>query len=159
MQLQQPAARACTCTALHPHAPTARWPHAKHRVQRSACRPAHEAVVWHGMTCCLGGRTWPAWVAGHPSAGEACAGVHSLTLYLIVPIWRGPTCRYQGHVGAALVLGGFDINGPHLFTVSPPVHTHHARLHRSRQASFTRAGYFRHCTALAIMACVCRPAS
>lgn len=27
--------------------------------------------------------------------------------------------RYQGHVSAALVLGGFDINGPHLFTVYP----------------------------------------
>lgn len=26
--------------------------------------------------------------------------------------------RYQGHVSAALVLGGVDINGPHLFTVS-----------------------------------------
>lgn len=25
--------------------------------------------------------------------------------------------KYQGHVSAALVLGGFDINGPHLFTV------------------------------------------
>jgi 20S proteasome subunit beta 2 len=25
--------------------------------------------------------------------------------------------RYQGHVSAALVLGGFDFNGPHLFTV------------------------------------------
>lgn len=27
--------------------------------------------------------------------------------------------RYQGHVSAALVLGGVDINGPHLFTVYP----------------------------------------
>ena len=27
--------------------------------------------------------------------------------------------KYQGHIGAALVLGGFDINGPHLFTVYP----------------------------------------
>lgn len=27
--------------------------------------------------------------------------------------------KYQGHVGAALVLGGFDLNGPHLFTVYP----------------------------------------
>lgn len=29
--------------------------------------------------------------------------------------------RYQGHVSAALVLGGVDLHGPHLFTVS---HTH-----------------------------------
>lgn len=29
-----------------------------------------------------------------------------------------PTCRYQGHVSAALVLGGVDFKGPHLFTVS-----------------------------------------
>ena len=27
-------------------------------------------------------------------------------------------CRYQGHVSAALVLGGVDFKGPHLFTVS-----------------------------------------
>jgi 20S proteasome subunit beta 2 len=27
--------------------------------------------------------------------------------------------QYQGHVSAALVLGGFDINGPHLHTVYP----------------------------------------
>uniref|UniRef100_A0A7S0WTZ6 Proteasome subunit beta n=1 Tax=Chlamydomonas leiostraca TaxID=1034604 RepID=A0A7S0WTZ6_9CHLO len=27
--------------------------------------------------------------------------------------------KYQGHVSAALVLGGVDINGPHLFTVYP----------------------------------------
>ena len=26
-------------------------------------------------------------------------------------------CRYQGHISAALVLGGVDLNGPHLFTV------------------------------------------
>ena len=27
--------------------------------------------------------------------------------------------KYQGHVGAALVLGGCDVDGPHLFTVYP----------------------------------------
>ena len=27
--------------------------------------------------------------------------------------------RYQGHVSAALVLGGVDFSGPHLFTVCP----------------------------------------
>jgi len=27
--------------------------------------------------------------------------------------------RYQGHVSAALVLGGVDIDGPHLFTIYP----------------------------------------
>jgi len=27
-------------------------------------------------------------------------------------------CSYQGHVSAALVLGGVDITGPHLHTVS-----------------------------------------
>ncbi len=27
--------------------------------------------------------------------------------------------QYQGHVSAALVLGGVDLNGPHLFTVYP----------------------------------------
>ncbi|KAL6758146.1 nucleophile aminohydrolase [Haematococcus lacustris] len=27
--------------------------------------------------------------------------------------------KYQGHIGAALVLGGVDVNGPHLFTIYP----------------------------------------
>ncbi|KAI8923269.1 proteasome subunit beta type-7 [Entophlyctis helioformis] len=27
--------------------------------------------------------------------------------------------RYQGHIGAALVLGGYDINGPQLYTIAP----------------------------------------
>ncbi|KAJ3118648.1 proteasome core particle subunit beta 2 [Phlyctochytrium bullatum] len=27
--------------------------------------------------------------------------------------------RYQGHIGAALVLGGFDVTGPQLFTIYP----------------------------------------
>lgn len=27
--------------------------------------------------------------------------------------------RYQGHIGAALVLGGFDYSGPQLFTIAP----------------------------------------
>ena len=27
--------------------------------------------------------------------------------------------RYQGHIGAALVLGGVDVTGPQLFTIHP----------------------------------------
>ncbi|KAF9190679.1 Proteasome subunit beta type-7 [Haplosporangium sp. Z 767] len=27
--------------------------------------------------------------------------------------------KYQGHIGAALILGGVDINGPHLYTIYP----------------------------------------
>uniref|UniRef100_A0A0A9WBW6 proteasome endopeptidase complex n=1 Tax=Lygus hesperus TaxID=30085 RepID=A0A0A9WBW6_LYGHE len=27
--------------------------------------------------------------------------------------------RYQGHIGAALVLGGYDLNGPHLYSIHP----------------------------------------
>ncbi|XP_020327023.2 proteasome subunit beta type-7-like isoform X1 [Oncorhynchus kisutch] len=27
--------------------------------------------------------------------------------------------RYQGHIGAALVLGGMDCNGPHLYSIYP----------------------------------------
>lgn len=27
--------------------------------------------------------------------------------------------RYQGHIGAALVLGGVDVNGPCLYTIAP----------------------------------------
>ena len=29
------------------------------------------------------------------------------------------THRHQGQIGAALVLGGFDIDGPQLFTIAP----------------------------------------
>ena len=28
-------------------------------------------------------------------------------------------CRYQGYVSAALVLGGVDYTGPHLYTIHP----------------------------------------
>lgn len=27
--------------------------------------------------------------------------------------------KYQGQIGAALVLGGYDVNGPHLYTIAP----------------------------------------
>ncbi|KAI8319514.1 proteasome subunit beta type-7, partial [Martensiomyces pterosporus] len=27
--------------------------------------------------------------------------------------------KYQGHIGAALVLGGYDVSGPHLFSIYP----------------------------------------
>lgn len=27
--------------------------------------------------------------------------------------------RYQGHIGAALILGGYDVNGPQLVMISP----------------------------------------
>ncbi|EGF78736.1 hypothetical protein BATDEDRAFT_17403 [Batrachochytrium dendrobatidis JAM81] len=27
--------------------------------------------------------------------------------------------KYQGHIGAALVLGGYDVNGPQLYTIAP----------------------------------------
>lgn len=27
--------------------------------------------------------------------------------------------RYQGHIGAALILGGVDVTGPHLYTIYP----------------------------------------
>lgn len=34
--------------------------------------------------------------------------------------------QYQGHVSAALVLGGVDVTGPHLYTVYP--HGRHVKL-------------------------------
>ena len=34
-----------------------------------------------------------------------------------VPLWL--LTRYQGHVGAALVVGGVDSTGPHLYTIHP----------------------------------------
>ena len=32
---------------------------------------------------------------------------------------KSPLLRYQGHISAALVLGGVDVNGPALYTVYP----------------------------------------
>ena len=40
------------------------------------------------------------------------------TKYIPVIIDLFILCRYQGHVSAALVLGGYDTTGPHLHTVS-----------------------------------------
>jgi hypothetical protein len=64
------------------------------------------------------GRGWGACAAAASAAPAgssdraACAGSE-------LPL--APACfcarRYQGHVSAALVLGGVDLNGPHLFTV------------------------------------------
>ena len=34
-------------------------------------------------------------------------------------VWILNTRRYQGNIGAALVLGGFDVTGPQLFTIAP----------------------------------------
>lgn len=34
-------------------------------------------------------------------------------------IARAVVCRYQGHISAALVLGGVDVTGPHIYTVYP----------------------------------------
>lgn len=42
---------------------------------------------------------------------EEATSKSKLTLFM-------PFCRYQGHISAALVLGGVDFTGPHLFTVS-----------------------------------------
>lgn len=38
------------------------------------------------------------------------------TLHIINSAYKN---RYQGHIGAALVLGGFDATGPQLYTVYP----------------------------------------
>ena len=38
---------------------------------------------------------------------------------MVALIQLHPLDRYQGHVSAALVLGGVDFRGPHLFTVYP----------------------------------------
>jgi hypothetical protein len=49
------------------------------------------------------------------SSGAALAGVPAAALPPPPP--RAHVRRYQGHVSAALVLGGVDLNGPHLLTV------------------------------------------
>lgn len=35
------------------------------------------------------------------------------------PLTETNSARYQGHIGAALVLGGYDLNGPQLYTIAP----------------------------------------
>ena len=42
-----------------------------------------------------------------------------LPSHLRIVLLTPPTRRHQGHVGAALVLGGVDATGPHLFTIHP----------------------------------------
>lgn len=51
--------------------------------------------------------------------------LHRLNTGRIVPVCTANTMikqmlfRYQGHIGAALVLGGFDIDGPQLYCIYP----------------------------------------
>lgn len=53
----------------------------------------------------------------HPMVMVMCVMCCKVVLYpclcLVVVLFR-----YQGHVSAALILGGVDLHGPHLFTVS-----------------------------------------
>jgi len=37
----------------------------------------------------------------------------------VMTLFKQHLFKYQGHIGAALVLGGVDLNGPHLFTIYP----------------------------------------
>lgn len=70
--------------------------------------------------------------AGTAADTEAVTGMVSSALFLhrkstlresrvvsAQSILKSHLFKYQGHVGAALVLGGFDIHGPQLFTVYP----------------------------------------
>jgi len=70
--------------------------------------------------------------AGTAADTEAVTGMVSSALFLhrkstlresrVVSaqnIMKSHLFKYQGHVGAALVLGGFDIHGPQLFTIYP----------------------------------------
>lgn len=41
------------------------------------------------------------------------------TVRTALTLLKSALFRYQGHIGAALVLGGVDSDGPHLFTVYP----------------------------------------
>ena len=57
----------------------------------------------------------------HRCAAQIC--IHGLTqtkcLNNMASLCQLLPARYQGHVSAALVLGGVDVRGPHLFTVYP----------------------------------------
>ena len=71
----------------------------------------------HGITCLV---DWPSTASGdghdHVKAVPLPVGY---SIRIIKSDIIHPTNRYQGHVGAALVLGGVDSTGPHLFTVAP----------------------------------------
>jgi 20S proteasome alpha/beta subunit len=45
-----------------------------------------------------------------------CSTVINQDIYEHLPLC---SCRYQGHISAALVLGGVDPTGPHLYSVHP----------------------------------------
>lgn len=51
--------------------------------------------------------------------------LHRLNTGRVVPVKTANTLlkqmlfRYQGHVGAALILGGVDNNGPHVYCIHP----------------------------------------
>lgn len=51
--------------------------------------------------------------------------LHRLSTGRIVPVCTANTMlkrmlfRYQGHIGAALVLGGYDLDGPQLYCIYP----------------------------------------
>ena len=48
-----------------------------------------------------------------------CVAVMSSSLARCSAHFTTPHGRYQGHVSAALVLGGVDVTGPHIYTVYP----------------------------------------
>lgn len=45
--------------------------------------------------------------------------LHYVPCFLHYSTYVSWSCRYQGQIGAALVLGGCDVTGPHLFTIAP----------------------------------------
>lgn len=51
--------------------------------------------------------------------------LHRLNTGRVVPVCTANTLikqmlfRYQGHIGAALILGGFDLDGPQLYCIYP----------------------------------------
>ena len=79
----------------------------------------HDRVdfVEHGVTCLVNGTETPR------SNGDDDAEADAVQ---VSPFRRSRKVnsqwfinRYQGHIGAALVLGGVDTTGPHLFTIHP----------------------------------------
>lgn len=71
------------------------------------CQPPAMISTLPAMRCC---RAVQAQLRGIWEVSLQCGAVMAVT---------NSVCRYQGHVSAALVLGGVDIKGPHLFTVYP----------------------------------------
>ncbi len=89
-------------------------------------------VIWHQLKNCTLFSLWVIFQSGvilvKGLAGLVPTSFGLTTTKILRLLWRGSSrhwylcmlfCRYQGYISAALVLGGVDVNGPHLYSIYP----------------------------------------